>query len=689
MSETEPSLRPARIPWPAAAGAGVLAAASAMLFFLAFDEPFTLRGDNKLVHFPMKLEAFRQWGAGIVPQWSSGLWLGFGLLGDATTGVFYLPHAPALWLTPDPHLRAFDLATAMHVGLLVAGSVALLRRLGCGLAACAVGAVAMPLAGQLLGWTAYLPGFSAICWWPWVLVAADGLLEAGAGARETLVASIPIAAQVFAGYPEAGLYSGVLAAGWVTCASGALPPGRRLLRTAGLALSSAALSGPQLVPGAIAVLDTIRGSALDVRGTLRLQGGWLDVVDPRVGADQMTVLDPFLGAATLLLCAIAVARGAPRARVLAGALVLGFLAALGDATPVYRLLSQLPLFDLFRGPHKYFLVAQLSALWLAALGVDALLRTGRPTRERVAGALLALAMLGEHAFAFTGHLPRVTRGHTPREVEVSDAMALLEPIATRLREDRAHDPVPQRVSLGRWLRGLGSFPLVLGIEGARGGGVALLPRTHDWMRKPMLGRPQLDSLGVGYAIDERACPVGEPPEARDSQGACVRKRTAAAPRLELASRVRPAGSLETMIREMASGSDREGVALLASTRALPRATPGAPATLELVSRSPGRYALAIDAPTPRVLLVRESWSAGWSARVDGADAPVHRADGVFFAVGVPEGRHDVTLRFRQPGLAAGLSLAIGWLGLLIALVLAARGTPGGGTARGDQPETTA
>ena len=75
---------------------------------------------------------------------------------------FYLPHALAFLATPSPHLRAFDVAEAMHVGWLAAGVVVLLRRIGCALPAAIFGAALSLLASHVLGWTAYLPGFSEL-----------------------------------------------------------------------------------------------------------------------------------------------------------------------------------------------------------------------------------------------------------------------------------------------------------------------------------------------------------------------------------------------------------------------------------------------------------------------------------------------------------------------------------------------
>src|SRR5207244_10967375 len=56
---------------------------------------------------------------------------------------------------------------------------------------------------------------------------------------------------------------------------------------------------------------------------------------------------------------------------------------------------RVPPFDHFRNPGKLYALAEYSALWLAALGADALWRRARAAR--VAAVLLVVAMLAERA----------------------------------------------------------------------------------------------------------------------------------------------------------------------------------------------------------------------------------------------------------------------------------------------------
>lgn len=73
--------------------------------------------------------------------------------------------------------------------------------------------------------------------------------------------------------------------------------------------------------------------------------------------------------------------------------------------------------------------------------------------------------------------------------------------------------------------------------------------------------------------------------------------------------------------------------------------------------APDRMRATVVADAPAHVVFVDAWDAGWNARVDGASAPLLRADAAFRAVPVGPGRHEVELRYWPPGLTAGLALA--------------------------------
>jgi hypothetical protein len=63
------------------------------------------------------------------------------------------------------------------------------------------------------------------------------------------------------------------------------------------------------------------------------------------------------------------------------------------------------------------------------------------------------------------------------------------------------------------------------------------------------------------------------------------------------------------------------------------------------SWSPDRIEIQVDSSQPGVLVLHESYYPGWIAEVDGQPARILRADVLFRAVEVGEGRHLVVFRF--------------------------------------------
>ncbi|HEX2047759.1 MAG TPA: YfhO family protein [Acidimicrobiales bacterium] len=84
---------------------------------------------------------------------------------------------------------------------------------------------------------------------------------------------------------------------------------------------------------------------------------------------------------------------------------------------------------------------------------------------------------------------------------------------------------------------------------------------------------------------------------------------------------------------------------------MPAAEP--PGTVTRAARTgPGRWEVDVSGPRPSLVVVAESWFPGWRATVDGDDVPVLQADGAFLGVPVPEGSHEVELRYHRPRAAA-------------------------------------
>lgn len=89
---------------------------------------------------------------------------------------------------------------------------------------------------------------------------------------------------------------------------------------------------------------------------------------------------------------------------------------------------------------------------------------------------------------------------------------------------------------------------------------------------------------------------------------------------------------------------------------------GAGGAIQLLEDLPKRVVAAATTAAPAVLILRDALAPGWSATVDGQPQSIVRADGLFRAVAVPAGQHQIVWQFDPPGLRVGAVVsAVAWL----------------------------
>jgi hypothetical protein len=108
---------------------------------------------------------------------------------------------------------------------------------------------------------------------------------------------------------------------------------------------------------------------------------------------------------------------------------------------------------------------------------------------------------------------------------------------------------------------------------------------------------------------------------------------------------------------------RADVILDAAPSPAPSGSGLTPARVTALERK--RVVVEADAPTPGVLVLSDAWYPGWRVTIDGAPAPLLRADYALRGVALPAGHHVVEFTFRSRPAQLGLALsAVGILGLL-------------------------
>ena len=80
-----------------------------------------------------------------------------------------------------------------------------------------------------------------------------------------------------------------------------------------------------------------------------------------------------------------------------------------------------------------------------------------------------------------------------------------------------------------------------------------------------------------------------------------------------------------------------------------------------------RLVLRAEMNADGYVVVADTFAPGWRATVDGRPREVRRANGVFRAVAVPQGAHEIVLRYRPLGVTVGALVSAATLGVLALL----------------------
>jgi hypothetical protein len=148
--------------------------------------------------------------------------------------------------------------------------------------------------------------------------------------------------------------------------------------------------------------------------------------------------------------------------------------------------------------------------------------------------------------------------------------------------------------------------------------------------------------------------------------ALVYDNPGALPRALVVQRVEAAADpLSASLRSRGRGFDVRGAAVVEGEAPASRAGRG---SAQQVSDVHDRSEWEVRTDGPAWLLVHDTWAPGWSARVDGAGVPIHRANGTFRLVPVPEGTSRVVFEYVPPGLRPGAWLSAATLAVLLTLL---------------------
>lgn len=188
----------------------------------------------------------------------------------------------------------------------------------------------------------------------------------------------------------------------------------------------------------------------------------------------------------------------------------------------------------------------------------------------------------------------------------------------------------------------------------------------------------LDLLSVKYVIARSTFP-GMSIAYEDPNGMYVLENEDALPRAFLAGETEVIGEVEALWERLKSSDydPRRTVLLSEPADFTPTPIDSASTTeVSLESFSPREIRWSVETDAPRWLVASEIYyPAGWNAYINGDPAPIHQADYLLRAVPIPEGTHEVVMRFEPTSYRAsiwisGVSTALVYGALLAFLGMA-------------------
>jgi hypothetical protein len=185
-----------------------------------------------------------------------------------------------------------------------------------------------------------------------------------------------------------------------------------------------------------------------------------------------------------------------------------------------------------------------------------------------------------------------------------------------------------------------------------------------WLDSP--GAEWLAAAGVAYALNPGNEPLAGTTVAYQGEGVTISEVPDARPFVFATDRVACVAGPDEAAAFLKQNGPRGSVVL--QTRECPAASN---ADVTIRDRQPERVQLLVDAATPTVIVLLQSYTADWTATIDGRSAPVIPADLQFQAVAVPAGMHEVAVRYAPASVGVGALLTLASIVVLAALSVAA------------------
>jgi hypothetical protein len=339
-----------------------------------------------------------------LPAWAPYFYSGHPFLANPENAVFY-PLTVLFVVLPLP--AAFTLDILVHVALAAAGTYLFVRRLGGGVAASLVAALAYGFGGYMMDriYAGHIAYVHVAAWLPWTLYCVERAADATA-LRWYVLSGLALAMAVLGGNPQAAYYVAIAAVCYFAAriagrpaAAGERHAWRRAASFLLAAVVAAGMCAVQILPSLeFAAVSDRAGSSYAFSTSFSYPfSSLVTLLAPRIQSSWVSLnweFTAYVGVVALTLAVLGAVFAPARRHVIAlGAVALiGGLLALGGNTPVYRLFFELvPGLDLFRIPARAVGIVVFVLAVLAGLGLDALLRRERPNDMLITATVIIVA----------------------------------------------------------------------------------------------------------------------------------------------------------------------------------------------------------------------------------------------------------------------------------------------------------
>lgn len=379
---------------------GIVGAMAILAVFfgkVVFGDEVYYSGDIARIYLPQRVALSKSLATCSIPWWSAEIGSGYPILAEGEMGALYPLNWLLYWLFP-PEL-GLTASIVLHYVITGVGFYLYARSMKLSAGAAYLGGMVWTLGGFNVAHLSHISILTVAAWLPWMFLCTHKLLVATETEGRTrrwmwaLELALVFGLQFLAGHPQTSFLGLVPLLGYaVTMAwpSGLRHTAPRLARWLGALIVGTLLGALQLLPTLELASVSQRGGGLDSSFftsysfhpfLLATYASPFLLGDPY--PEGSVELMGYVGLLPLVLAQVALWRSHRRRKWFFIALgLVGVLLAFGRWNPLYTILRQVPLLNLFRAPARYLYWVSFGLAALSAIGLDALraLTADRVTR---------------------------------------------------------------------------------------------------------------------------------------------------------------------------------------------------------------------------------------------------------------------------------------------------------------------